>query len=161
MTSAKDREEFLLEERARIDAELASLRTDVGEYKPPVPEAHIAVTGHFNGNPYPIEQEYRVILRAEEDWYVIEVETTGGDRITRIQLDEDRAQDVLSSLNADLGDPRGTGVGIWYAVNWEVGDVTNEVTLRDTQITEVAEWFTYATGGAEWDWDEQGEEWMV
>jgi hypothetical protein len=161
MTSAKDREEFLLQERARIDAELASLRTDVGEYKPPVPEAHLDVVGHYTGNPYPIEQEYRVILRADEDYYVVEVETTGGDQINRLLLNEDRAQDVLSSLNSDQDDPRGAGVGIYYETSWQVGDIPNDIVIRGAHIEEVTRWFEYATGADEWDWDEQGEEWMI
>jgi len=167
MTSAKDREEFLLQERARIDAELAELREQPDERL--VPDFVLDVGGEYGGNAYPEQVALRVgitVLGTKED-YGLTVETTGGDVVGSMTISRTEADGIMSMARIDhdlsgYEDDWAIPTGMIRTLQWVLPtDVDYEVVLTANQIDEVADWLDYATGTLTWDWAEQGEEWSV
>lgn len=129
MSSAKDREDFLVEERARINAELAQLReeTDEPEERPAgyedcgcdpavghtqpcllaparVPEFRLDIHGEYYGNAYPETAEFtvRAVAQPGQDaGYLITVETSDGGVLGVVALTEAEADGVQKVAMTD------------------------------------------------------------
>lgn len=154
MTSAKDREEFLLAERARIDDELADLRRETDEPttpRKPVPAFTKDVEGKYFGGAYWDEAEYRVVVETMDgtgEQFLLRVETSSGAEVASIEFNDtqaDRLRDVArTSEEAD-----DEGLGLSREIHWHVGDDRNEVDLDMNFLEELAEWIDTIFDGSD------------
>lgn len=154
MSSAKDREEFLLEERARIDAELEQLREEPEEpvtTREPVPAFTKDVQGKYFGGAYWGEAEYRVVVETMDgtgEKFLLRVEDSSGTEVAEIEFNDtqaDRLRDVArTSEEAD-----DEGLGLSREIHWHVGDDRNEVDLDVNFLEELAEWIDTIFDGSD------------
>jgi hypothetical protein len=178
MTSAKDREEFLLEERARIDAELAGLRSvdsrlceQAGEHqlatrhprsecpveptevRPPVPAFTKDVTGKYFGGAYWNDADYRVIVETMDgtgENFLLRVESDTGYSVNEIEFNDTQA-DRLRDLARTSEEADDEGLGLSREIHWHIGDDRNDVDLTMNDLEELAEWIDTIFDGTDGD----------
>jgi len=129
----------------------------------PLPSLSMDVTGHYVGDAYPHEADYRVRLKEQQHVYHLIVEDSGGFRVGEMVLDEALVDGIqrmastdhsLSGYEDDWKIPDGMGRTLVWTLPTKGTD--HYVELDDGQIDEVAAWLRFATGEEVWD---GGEEW--
>jgi hypothetical protein len=133
-----------------------------------VPDLTMEVVGEFGGDAYPRQYEYEVRLAHDPaDGVQMLVTDSGGAPIAQPLVLDDATIDgiiSMSSIDHDLSgyeDDWTLPVGMQRVLTWMLQtDMDHTVELDASQIDQIAEWLTYATGEKTWNWDEQGEEWV-
>lgn len=155
MTSQKDHEEFLREQRSKIDRELSSVL---------VPPLSKDVTGQCYGGAFWSEADYRVTMaRGEGGSISLNVEDSGGALVARtLFFDEELIEGIDKVAHTDHGlsgyeDDWKIPAGMGRVLTWTLQtDINHEVVLNEADIDEVAAWLEYAIGEKVWD---GGEDW--
>jgi hypothetical protein len=166
MSSAKDREEFLLEERARIDAELTELRSEPEpDDERLVPDFVMDVGGEYGGNAYPEAREYRVkMVQSPTNGIVMGVSDSSDNMVgVPLVITEELADGIMRMASTDhtlsgYEDDWKLPDGMERTVSWMLDtDADVMIVLNEDQIEEVGTWLRYATGNDYWNWETDGE----
>jgi hypothetical protein len=159
--STKDREDFLLEERARIDAELAQLRKPESTPDLKVPPFQMTVAGEYQGNAYPEQREYVVhMIEGDDETILLSVEDAAGNEVNRLTFSHSEAHGVLRMASTDhslSGYEDEIPTGVERHLTWDLGSGEVYLVLSDGEIDETAAWLSFALGESEWI---DGDEWV-
>jgi hypothetical protein len=123
----------------------------------PPPPMEIDLTGHYLGDAYPTEYEYRVHVVAEsEDQWRISTATADGALLDSMVLMADDAQQVRTAAATAMRWPI---PGLSATPSWQVAldSTVHYVVLNSGHLDEIASWLEFWLGEAEWD---GGEEWV-
>ena len=169
MSSAKDREEFLLEERARIDAELAELRSESEPATRLVPDFVMDVAGEYTGNAYPEQREYRITMAHDptDGAQLLVTDSSGAPVMKPLMLDDGLIDGIISIAGIDHSlsgyeDDWTLPDGLDRQLSWTLQtDLDCDIRLTEVQIAEISDWLGYVNGEKTWNWATDGEVYEV
>jgi hypothetical protein len=127
--------------------------------RPVMPDLQMDVTGTYIGNPFPEQEDYRILLQPYLHEFALTVESTSGTVLGDMTITKELADGIIGMAGIDHGldgyqDDWVLPTGLDRVMTWTIpAGSDNWIRLDEAQIDEIADWLRCATGEVEYTGD--------